>query len=192
VRRLHEIRCAGMSAGTARMSACATKRRFGNRSGQAVLEYALLYAGVILPLTFMTVFVAEMLWVWHSVADFTRDGARYAATHCWQSDGSNVTTYMTTHVPRMIDMDQFQNGAAGITVQYFSRDPDTGQLTDFSCDGGECTVDCVPDAVSVSVTTYQFTRMATFFKLPAVSVPDFRTSVPMQSGGCDQAGDCLP
>ena len=31
----------------------------------------------------MVIFVAEMLWVWHSVVDFTRDGARYAATHCW-------------------------------------------------------------------------------------------------------------
>ena len=49
------------------------------------LEFALLYAGVMLPLTFMVIFVAEMLWVWHSVIDFTRDGARYAATHCWQS-----------------------------------------------------------------------------------------------------------
>ena len=54
--------------------------------GQALTEFAVLYAGVILPLTFMTIFVAEMLWIWHSVADFTRDGARYAATHCWMSD----------------------------------------------------------------------------------------------------------
>src|SRR5450759_5130229 len=74
------------------------------RSGQASVEFALLYGAVILPLTFMLVFVSEMLWVWHSVVDFTRDGANYAATHCWMGDGSNVTTYMTTHVPRMVDM----------------------------------------------------------------------------------------
>jgi len=92
-------------------------------SGQATVEFALLYASVVLPLTFMIVFVSEMLWVWHSVADFTRDGARYAATHCWMADGSNVAGaggYMPTHVPAMIDMDQFQTGAAGIQVQYFS------------------------------------------------------------------------
>ncbi len=166
--------------------------RFGGRSGQAALEFALLYAGVILPLTFSTVFVAEMLWVWHSVVDYTRDGARYAATHCWYADGSNVTTYMATHVPRMIDMDQFQNGSAGVTVQYFSKDPDTGDLTDFSCDAGECSVDCIPDAVSVSVTSYQFTRFVSFFRLPAVAMPDFRTTVPMESGGCDEGGNCLP
>lgn len=167
----------------------------GGRGGQATLEFALIYAGVLLPLTFMVIFVAEMLWVWHSVTDFTRDGARYAATHCWQPDSGNVLTYMTSHVPRMIDMDQFQNGAAGITVQYFGRDPDTGTLTDFTCDAGECSTNCVPDAVTVSVTSYQFTRFAAFFKLPAVPLPDLHASVAMGGAGCgetaNQDGFCL-
>ena len=86
------------------------RRLWRDRSGQEVVEYAILSAGVIIPMTFAIIFVAEMFWVWHSVVDFTRDGARYAATHCWQADGGNVTNYMTTHVPRMIDMDQFQAG----------------------------------------------------------------------------------
>ena len=34
-------------------------------AGQAAIEFALLYGAVILPLTFMVVFVSEMLWVWH-------------------------------------------------------------------------------------------------------------------------------
>src|SRR6266849_3340200 len=88
-----------------------------SESGQTAVEYGILYAGVIVPLTFAIIFVAEMLWVWHSVVDFTRDGARYAATHCWSADGQNVTAYMQTHVPRMIDMDQFQQGPAQIAVQ---------------------------------------------------------------------------
>lgn len=162
------------------------------RSGQAALEFALLYAGVILPLTFMTIFVAQMLWVWHSAIEFTRGGARYAATHCWQADAGNVTGYMQSHVPRMIDMDQFQSGAAGIEVRYFSKDPDSGELVDFSCQAGECSVDCVPDAVSVSVTNYQFTRFASYMRLPAVAMPAFRTSLPMESAGCDEGGNCLP
>ena len=87
------------------------------------MEFALLYSAVILPLTFMIVFVSEMLWVWHSVVDFTRDGANYAATHCWMGDGGNVTTYMTTHVPRMIDMEKFQNGEAGLAGQLFFAGP---------------------------------------------------------------------
>jgi Flp pilus assembly protein TadG len=166
--------------------------RWRKCGGQATIEFALIYAGIMLPLTFMVVFVAEMLWTWHSVTDFTRDGARYAATHCWQSDTGNVLTYMTSHVPRMIDMDQFQNGAAGITVQYFARDPDSGTLTDFACDAGDCTTNCVPDAVTVSVTSYQFTRFVSFFRLPAVPLPDLHASVPMGGAGCDETGTCLP
>ena len=162
-----------------------------DEAGASAVEYALLYAGVILPLSFMTIFVAEMLWVWHSAIDFTRDGARYAATHCWQADGSNVLTYMQTHVPRMIDMDQFQTGAAGIEVRYFSKD-DTGQLTDFSCDSGDCSVNCIPDAVSVRISNYQFLRFSSYMKLPPVTMPDFRTSLAVESGGCDEGGNCTP
>jgi hypothetical protein len=166
------------------------RRRFG----QSAVEFALLYGAVILPLTFMTIFVSEMLWVWHSVVDFTRDGANYAATHCWMADGGNVTTYMTTHVPRMIDMNKFQNGEAGIAVSYFALDPATGQLGPFTCaTGAECSAGCVPDAVTVSVTTYQFTKgLSTFFKLGPVTMPPFATSMPMQSAGCDESGNCLP
>ena len=83
----------------------------------------------MLPLTFMLIFVAEMLWVWHSMVDFTRDGARYAATHCLQSDTGNVLTYMPTHVPPMIDRSSSERRQRGITVQYFQRDPDTGRCS---------------------------------------------------------------
>lgn len=167
-------------------------RRMRASSGQATVEYAFLYAGIVLPLTFAILFAAEMLWVWHSVVDFTRDGARYAATHCWQSDGQNVLTYMRTHVPRMIDMDQFQNGQAEIAIQYYARDPDTGSLTDFSCDN-ECSAGCIPDAVTVRISTYEFRRFVNFLGLPAVVIPDFRTSLPIESAGCDpEQGTCLP
>jgi len=74
-----------------------------DRSGQALVEFALAWGAVILPLTFMIIFTSELLWIWHSVADFTRDGARYAATHCWQGDGSNVVSYMKANLPPMPD-----------------------------------------------------------------------------------------
>ncbi|MGH9721482.1 MAG: TadE family protein [Bryobacteraceae bacterium] len=163
------------------------------QSGQASVETALLYAGVILPLIFAIIFAAEMLWVWHSVVDFTRDGARYASTHCWQSGADNVLNYMRTHVPRMIDMDQFQGGAAEVAVEYFSRDPDTGALVAFSCDGGDCSSQCIPDAVSIRVTNYEFRRFVNFLGLPPVRIPEFRTSLPIESAGCDpEQGACLP
>ena len=63
----------------------------GRRSGQAAIEFAILYSAVILPLTFGIVYVGEMYWVWHSAAEFTREGARYATTHCWQADGETLT-----------------------------------------------------------------------------------------------------
>jgi len=163
-----------------------------HNSGQAAFEFALLYSAVILPLTFMLVFVAEMVWTWHSVVDFTRAGAQFAATHCWSSDNSaaNVLNWMQTHTPPMIDRDQFQNNAAGIQVQYFTQASD-GTLTPLSgcSDGGAI---CEPDMVSVSVTSYQFTRFSSFFKLVAVLMPPFTTTIPMESGGYqDATGSCV-
>lgn len=162
-----------------------------NISGQAAIEFALLYAGVILPLTFMTIFVSEMLWIWHSMNSFTRDVARYAATHCWMADNSNVTSYVTANVPPMIDQNQFVTGSAGLSISYFSVDPSTGVLSAYQgCTAGECSAACIPDAVSVSVTNYQFLRFASYFKLPPVTIPPFTTNLPMESAGCDETGTC--
>lgn len=164
-----------------------------NRRGQATVEYALVYAGVLMPITFMLIFTAQLLWAWHSIAEFTRDGARYASTHCWQGAGDNVRAYMRTHVPPMIDKDQFTSGGADIEVQYFAKNPDTGELGEFTCDGAECSTECVPDAVTVRVTAYEFRRFMSFLGLPAVQAPNFQTSLPMESVGCDpEQGSCLP
>jgi hypothetical protein len=153
-------------------------------SGQAITEFAVLYAGVILPLTFMTIFVAEALWIWHGVVDFTRDGARYAVTHyCPAPDGSNVVTYMQTNVPPIIDQAQFQAGGnAQLTVQYLDS---TGQP--FA--QGDCS-DCVPDSVSVSVANYTFGRLAAYLKLPGIPIPPFTTNLPMESAGLDPTLGC--
>jgi hypothetical protein len=162
------------------------------RSGQALVEFALAWGTVILPLTFMIIFTSELLWIWHCVADFTRDGARYAATHCWQGDSSNVVTYMKANIPLMPYQDQFLTGPAEINVAYFSRDPDSGSLIPFSCDG-DCSTTCIPDVVTVSVTNFQFSTFVTTLGIPPVNIPDFHTSVPMESAGCDpEQGVCLP
>jgi len=164
-----------------------------SESGQATVEYALTFAGIMMPMTFMIIFTAQLLWVWHSIVDYTRAGAHYATTHCWQASADNVTAYMRANVPAMVDQDQFRNGSAELTVRYFSRDPDTGALVDFTCDGGDCSTSCVPDAVTVSVSNYQFTRFMSFLGLPPVALPDFRTSMPMEGAGCDpEQMVCLP
>jgi hypothetical protein len=161
------------------------------QSGQAVMEFALLYAGVALPLTFMIIVIAQMLWIWHSVVDFTRDGARYASTHCYMGDGSNVISYMEANTPAMIDQNQFQTGAAGIQVQYYAVNPD-GTLSPFAGCAAICSANCIPDAVSVSITTYQYLRFSSYFKLPPVTIPPFTTTIPMESAGCDETGSCVP
>jgi hypothetical protein len=163
-----------------------------DKSGQATIEFILLYLGVMVPLTFAIIFTAELLWVWNSVVEYTREGARYAATHCWQASPDNVTAYMQSHMPAMIDSNQFQTGQAEVQVLYYARDPDTGELSEFSCDS-ECSTGCIPDAVTVSVTNYEFRRFVTYLGLPPVSLPNFQTSVPMESAGCDpEQGTCIP
>src|SRR5688500_195901 len=102
--------------------ACSIWRHMKRREqGQATVEYAVTFAALIMPMTAAIIFTAQLLWIWHSVVDFTRDGARYATTHCWQGAGENVIAYMRTNVPAMIDRDQFQQGTAEIAVEYFSR-----------------------------------------------------------------------
>ncbi len=160
--------------------------------GQATVEYAIVLAAVIIPVTFGILYLSEMLWVWHSVTDFTRNGARYAATHCWESNADNVTSYMKTNVPLMIDQDQFQNGTADIQVNYYAIDPASQTSTTFACDT-ECSTTCVPDTVTVRVLNYEFRAFVGYLGLPPVQMPDFQTSVPVEGAGCDpEQAFCQP
>ncbi len=166
-----------------RLGTCPT-----STSGQATVEFALLYGAVIVPLVFGLIFVAQAYWVWHSIVELTRDGARYAATHCWvDSTGSNVVQYMRTNVPPNIDQAQFQSGGlAQMNVNYFQLDPGgTGQLLPYSCPSGP---PCEPDAVTVSVTGYQFQHYVLL--LQSVTMPPFPTSQAMGSAVYDQSGVC--
>jgi len=166
--------------------------RFHSRSGQATLEFAITFGLIVLPVTFAIIYTSQLLWVWNSVVDYTRSGARYATTHCYTGGGENVAVWMRTHVPPMIDEDQFASGAATITVDYFQRNPDSGQLETFTCDGSDCSTECVPDAVTVRITGYEFRRTLTTLGVPPVPLPDFRTSLPMESAGCGpDSTDCL-
>lgn len=168
--------------------------RLGGQRGQATVEMALVYTGIVVPLFFGVIFVSEMYWVWHSMNEFTRDGARYAATHCYQSGGGNVVQYMQTHVPATVDRQQFEvGGGAIIGVSYFQRDATTGQLGPFTCGSSDCSVDCVPDAVTINVTNYQFSRFVGFLRLPPIVMPPFLTSMTIESNGCDpEQGTCAP
>ena len=61
--------------------------------GQATIEAALALLVGIIPLSIALLGFAEIAWTYHALATLTRQGAHYAATHCWQDDsGSNVMT----------------------------------------------------------------------------------------------------
>src|SRR5271170_7407584 len=168
------------------------KERKRKTRGAVTLEFVLAFAGLVLPMTFAIVYTSQLLWVWHSVNEFTRQGASYATTHCWQSSGGNVLTFMGANIPPMIDQGEFQNGTVQISVSYFALDPPSGQLIPFQC-SSDCSVGCIPDTVTVSVTGYQFGTFVTSLGLPPVIIPNFLTSLPMEGAGCDpEQGICLP
>lgn len=162
------------------------------RRGQALMEYLIVLTGVITPLTFGMIAASQMVWIWHSVADWTRLGARYAVTHCWQPGGSNVISWMRDNVPPIPDQETFRSGSAEIVVEYYRRDPDSGTLVEFSCDT-ECSTQCVPDMVKVSVRNYEFRYFMSYLGLPPVAIPDFSTMMPVEGAGCDpELGTCNP
>jgi hypothetical protein len=163
-----------------------------SRRGQATLEFALTFSAITMPATMAIIFTSQLLWVWHSVTEWTRAGAQYAVTHCWNGSGENVMTWMRQNVPPNVDSDQLAQGSATIEVRYFQRNAETGQLEDFACEGAECSTECIPDAVTVRVTGYEFRRVLTTLGVPPVPLPDFRTSLAMESAGCSPgAAECL-
>src|SRR5258708_1136902 len=141
-------------------------------SGQSTVEFILSYGVIVLPLTLAVIFTSQLLWIWHSVNEFTRQGASYAATHCWVNSAGNVLDFMRANVPATVNREQFQNGPAQIAVTYAARDADSGQLAPFQCDS-DCSASCIPDTVTVSVTGYQFRAFVTALGLPPVILPDF-------------------
>jgi len=169
------------------------RRAEEQRSGAATVEYAMVFAGVILPITSMLIFTGQLLWVWNSAVDYTREGARYAATHCYQGGGANVVSYMRENTPIMFDRQRFRDGQAEIEVTYFGRNAESGELEEFSCDGTECSRECVPDSVRVRIVNYQFTAFLSYLGLPPVTMPDFQTTLPIESAGCSaDSEECLP
>lgn len=163
------------------------------RRGQSAVEFAVTWSAVLFPLLAMIVFTSQLLWVWHSVTEFTRQGAAYAATHCYQGAGSNVVSWMRANVPGMVDADQFRDGAAEIAVTFFQRNAETGALEEFACDGAECSRECVPDVVRVGIVNYQFTAFMSYLGLPPVALPNFSATVAVESAGCNPDSEaCLP
>jgi len=157
-------------------------RRQLNR-GQATVEMALALIAGVVPLTLGLIAFTEIAWTYHALTSLTRQGARYAATHCWQDEtGSNVVTWMQANAPPFPDKTQLITGGIQIQVSYWTHDPLTHQSVLFSCGSG-CTGECVPDSVTVGISGYQFNHFLTTLGLQPLQVPPFSTTVEIQSAG---------
>ncbi len=162
-----------------------------SQRGAAAVEFLVVGMTLFIPLSLCLFYTTQMLWIWHSAAEMTREGARYAATHCWQN-GSNVRNYMQTNYVPTPDRDQFVGGTAEIQVTYFGRDLTSGDLIEFFCDT-ECSLGCVPDVVKVQIRNYEYRTFLSYWGIPPVPLPDLQTTVPMEGAGCDpDTGSCNP
>ena len=149
------------------------------------MEMALALVAGIIPLTLGLLAFTELAWTYHALATLTRQGARYAATHCWLDDsGSNVSTWIQANAPAFPDRLQLATGGVQIQVSYWTHDTTTHESVPFSCAGG-CSPDCVPDSVTVSISGYQYNHFLTMLGLQPLQVPPFSTTVEIQSAGGD-------
>jgi hypothetical protein len=141
-----------------------------------------LIVGVI-PLSFGLIAFSELAWTYHALATLTRQGAQYAATHCFEDDaGTNVVGWMQANAPAFPDRQQIVGDANKIQVKYWTLDRESHQAIAFSCGGG-CSPDCVPDSVTVSITGYEFNHFLSIFGVPPLVVPPFSTTLAMESAG---------
>jgi hypothetical protein len=179
-----------------RIRSCVPGRLSGNQlspirasHGQATVETALIMMTVMLPLTFGVVALADVAWTYHALVTLTRQGARYAATHCYEDDnGSNVVTWMQLNSPPFLDRPQLVAGTVQISVNYWSHDLANQVSSPFSSCGSTCTPECVPDAVTVSISGYQLRHLLPLLGpslQDGIAVPAFSTTVEIQSAGGD-------
>ena len=169
------------------------RRLFTNTRGQATVETAVIFTLILFPVTLGLLMIAQAVWTWSGVIHLTRKGAVYAATHCWQdSSGSNVVTFMQTHLPPLVDSAQLTSGPAIITVQYWMQDAVNHQTVPFEC-ASSCSPDCAPDAVTVTVSGYRFNSLVKFVGLQPIAMPPFSTSVQVAGAGANpDTGESTP
>lgn len=153
------------------------------QSGQASVEMALVMGTLVVPAVFGLLLVGQAIWTWGSLVHLTRLGAKYAATHCWQdAAGSNVVNYMQVNSSFILDRQQITGGSAQILVQYWTNDATNHVTVPFEC-GESCSASCVPDAVTVTVSGYQFNSLVRVLGIGPVSMPAFSTTMQVESSG---------
>ena len=151
--------------------------------GQATVEMALALIAGIIPLSLGLIAFAEVAWTYHALTTLTREGAHYAATHCWQDGADNVVSWMKANSPIFPDRSQLLSGAITIQVNYWTHNLDADESDSFECDGTVACGACVPDSVTVSITGYQFNHFFQTLGLAPLQMPSFSTTVEVESAG---------
>jgi hypothetical protein len=161
--------------------------------GQATIETALALVVGIVPLTLALIGFAEIAWTYHALATLTRQGAQYAATHCFEDDnGSNVVNWMVTNAPAFPDRPLLVTGGIPIQVQYWTNDSTNHVSGPVTC-SASCSSQCVPDSVTVSINGYYFNHFLPYFGFASLQVPSFSTTVEIESSGANpETGLSLP
>ena len=156
--------------------------RLHKMRGQASVETVLAIVFGVLPLSLGFLAFAELAWTYHALATLTRQGAQYAATHCWEDGADNVVTWMKANSPIFPDRPLLQSGAITIQVNYWTHNLDNDDSEPFSCSATLCG-ECVPDSVTVSIAGYQFNHFLTALGLPPFQIPSFATTLEVESAG---------
>lgn len=151
-----------------KITGCGKRRQHG----VAAVEFALV-AIVLFTLIFSIIEFGRALFIWNSIAEATRLGARLAVV-CDKSTASNNA--IKTRMRNFVQSLTLTN--ANIAITYFSA----GALPN-ACDKASCT------SVEVKMTGASFSPVIPMLGL-TIPVPDFATTLPRES--MDSAGGTNP
>lgn len=142
----------------------------GRERGTTTVEFAIVGA-LALVVLFGVIEVGRMLFVWNTIAEATRRGARVAAVCPINSPAVDQVTIFGTPGGSSTTSPVLSGlSTANVKVEYMEAD-------------GDLTLDYIKiDFVRVSIINYQHTLLIPFF-VRTISVPTFSTTLPNESLG---------
>lgn len=140
-----------------------------NQQGTTTVEFAIL-ASVLFVLIFGVIEIGRAFFVWNSIGEVTRRGARLAAV-CPVNHGAISKVSM------------FNAPDGGSESDLFNGLTDSNINLEYLDDGGNVTNVFVEiKSVRVGISNYQHNLLIPFFNL-SITVPEFSTTIPAESLG---------
>ncbi len=140
-----------------------------NQQGTTTVEFAIL-ASVLFVLIFGVIEIGRAFFVWNSVGEVTRRGARLAAV-CPVNHGSISKVSM------------FNAPDGGSESELLSGLTDDNISLEYLDDGGTATIVFTEiKSVRVGISDYQHNLLIPFFNM-SITVPEFSTTIPAESLG---------